>query len=44
LAELEELCKRVAGIENECTTEAMQLSRSIMEIFDALVDLGAFPI
>jgi hypothetical protein len=26
------------------TTEAMQLSRSVMEISDALVDLGVFPI
>jgi hypothetical protein len=38
------LCRRVAGIESECATEAMQLSWSIMEISDALVDLGMFPI
>jgi hypothetical protein len=42
--ELEELCERVAGVENERTAEAVQLSRSVMEISDALVDLGKFPI
>jgi hypothetical protein len=42
--ELEELHERVAGVENECVTEAVQLSRSVMEISDALVDLGMFPI
>jgi hypothetical protein len=43
-AELEELRGRVVGIESECTTEAVQLSQSVMEIFDALVNLGVFPI
>jgi hypothetical protein len=42
--ELEELRKRVARVENERATEAMQLSQSIMEISDDLVDLGTFPI
>jgi hypothetical protein len=42
--ELEELRERMAGVENEFATEAMQLSRSVMEISDALVDLGVFPI
>jgi hypothetical protein len=42
--ELEELCERMVGVENECTAEAVQLSRSVMEISDALVDLGVFPI
>jgi hypothetical protein len=41
-AELEELCECVAGVENERAAEAVQLSRSIMEISDALVDLGMF--
>jgi hypothetical protein len=42
--ELEELRRRVAGVESECVTEVVQLSWSVMEIFDALVDLGVFPI
>jgi hypothetical protein len=42
--ELEELRERMAGVENECTAEVVQLSRSVMEISDALVDLGVFPI
>jgi hypothetical protein len=41
--ELEELREHVAGVEGECTTEAVKLSRSVMEISDALVDLGVFP-
>jgi hypothetical protein len=44
LAELEELHERVVGVESKCVTEAVKLSRSIMEISDALVDLGVFPI
>jgi hypothetical protein len=28
----------------ECTTEAVQLPRSVMQISDAPVDLGVFPI
>jgi hypothetical protein len=43
-AELEEPHGRMARIESECATEGMQLSRSVMEISDALVDLGMFPI
>jgi hypothetical protein len=42
--ELEELRKCVAGVENERAAEAVQLSRSVMEISDALVDRGVFPI
>jgi hypothetical protein len=42
--EVEELHGCVAGIESERAIEAMQLSRSIMEIFDALIDLGTFSI
>jgi hypothetical protein len=42
--ELEELCECMAGVENECAAEAVQLSQSVMEISDALVDLGVFPI
>jgi hypothetical protein len=32
----------VAGVENERATEAVQLSRSVMEISNVLVDLGVF--
>jgi hypothetical protein len=42
--EIEEHCECVAGVENECITEAVHLSWSVMEIFDALVNLGMFPI
>jgi hypothetical protein len=42
--ELEELHEHVAGFENEHATEVVQLSRLVMEISDALVDLGMFPI
>jgi hypothetical protein len=42
--ELEELHERVAGVESERATEAVQLSRSVTEISDALVDLVVFPI
>jgi hypothetical protein len=41
--ELEELHEHVAGGENECAVEDVQLSRSVMEISNALVDLGVFP-
>jgi hypothetical protein len=40
--ELEELHEHVVRVESERTVEAVQLSRS--EIFNALVDLGVFPI
>jgi hypothetical protein len=39
-AELGELYERVAGVEGKHVIEAMKVSRSIMEISDALVDLG----
>jgi hypothetical protein len=42
--ELEELRKCLVGVENERAIEVVQLSWSVMEIFDALVDLGMFPI
>jgi hypothetical protein len=44
LAKLEELHERVAGVEIECGTKAVKLSRSFLEISKALVDLGVFPI
>jgi hypothetical protein len=34
----------VAGVQSECTAEAVTLSRSVMGFSDALVDLGMFPI
>jgi hypothetical protein len=40
---LEDPHKRAAGVENECTTKAVQLSWSVKELSDALVDLGVFP-
>jgi hypothetical protein len=42
--ELKKLHERVAWIEDEHATEAVQLSWSVMAISDALVDLGMFPI
>jgi hypothetical protein len=44
LAELEELHERMAGIDSECITEVVQLSWSVVEISDALVNLGVVPI
>jgi hypothetical protein len=41
---LEELHERVAGVESERAAEAVQLSQLVKKIFDALVDLGMFPI
>jgi hypothetical protein len=41
--ELEELRNHVVGVQSKCAIEAVQLSRSVMEISDALVDLGMFP-
>jgi hypothetical protein len=40
--ELEELRESLAGVEGECATEVVKLSRSVMEISNALVDLGVF--
>jgi hypothetical protein len=40
----ERLCKCVAGVEDKRAAEAVQLSWSVMEISDALVDRGVFPI
>jgi hypothetical protein len=44
LVELEKLRKHVARVEDEHAVEAVQLSWSVMEIYDALVDLSMFPI
>jgi hypothetical protein len=44
LVGLEELREYVARVENECTAEDVQLSWSVMEISDALVEQGVFPI
>jgi hypothetical protein len=43
-AELEECRERMAEVESKCVIEAMALSRSVMGISDALVNLGTFPI
>jgi hypothetical protein len=43
-AELEELHGCVAKIESKRAVEAVQLSQLVMNISDALVDLGGFPI
>jgi hypothetical protein len=42
--ELEELHERVAGVESERATKAVQLSQLVMEISNALANLGVFPI
>jgi hypothetical protein len=42
--ELEELREHVIEVESEHAAKAMQLSWSVVEISDALVDLGVFPI
>jgi hypothetical protein len=42
--ELEELRKHVARVDGERAAKAVKLSQSVKEIFDALVDLGMFPI
>jgi hypothetical protein len=44
LVEMEELHERVAGVENERVVEVVQLSKSVMEIFDSLVGPGLSPI
>jgi hypothetical protein len=41
---MEKLHEHVARVKDECAIEAVQLSWSVMEISDALVDLGVFPI
>jgi hypothetical protein len=41
---LEEFREQVVGVESECVAEAVQLSWSVMKIFDALVNLDVFPI
>jgi hypothetical protein len=44
LAGLEEVRLCMARIEDERTTEAMRLSRLVIEISDALIDLWVFPV
>jgi hypothetical protein len=34
----------MAGIEDECAAEAVRLSQLVMDIFDALVDIGVLPV
>jgi hypothetical protein len=41
---LVELREHVVGIESDCATKVVQLSLSAVEISDALVDLGVFPV
>jgi hypothetical protein len=43
-SEFGKLCEHVAEAEDDRDIEAMQLSRSITEIFDALVDLNVLRI
>jgi hypothetical protein len=42
--ELEELCSHVARVEDERDAEARKLLKLIVEISNALVDLGMLPI
>jgi hypothetical protein len=42
--ELEGLHMHVDGVEGECATEVRQLSQLVMEISNALVDLGMLPV
>jgi hypothetical protein len=42
--ELEVIHEHMATFENEHAAEAVQLSQSVTEISDALIDLGVFPI
>jgi hypothetical protein len=44
LVELEELCTRMTEVEDECAAKAVELSQLVMDISDALIDLGVFPI
>jgi hypothetical protein len=41
---MEELRARMAGVKDDCVAKALELSWLVMEISDALVDLGVFPI
>jgi hypothetical protein len=43
-SELGKLCERIAGTEDDHTVEAEQLSQSIREISNALVNLNVLPI
>jgi hypothetical protein len=42
--ELEEIHTCVAGVKDECITEAGKLLKLVVEISNALVDLGMLPI
>jgi hypothetical protein len=42
--ELEEIRVRVVEVEDECATEAREMSQFILEISNALVDIGMLPI
>jgi hypothetical protein len=42
--ELEELHVSVAGVEDECVVKAEELWQLVVEISNALVDLGTLPI
>jgi hypothetical protein len=44
LAELEELCMRAAGVEDEHVAEAGKLSMLVMGISNVLIDLRTLPI
>jgi hypothetical protein len=44
LAELEELCTRVAGVEDEHAADAGKLSILVMGISNVLIDLRTLPI
>jgi hypothetical protein len=41
---LAELRALMDGVESECAAEAVTLSQSVMEISNALINLGVFPI
>jgi hypothetical protein len=40
LAKLDKICTRIDNIDGECITEAGQLSQLVIEISNALVDMG----
>jgi hypothetical protein len=44
MAKLEELHACVARVEDECTAEVGKLSKLVVEISNALVNLGMLPI
>jgi hypothetical protein len=44
MTRMEELHMRMARVEDECAAEAVELSRLVIEISNALVYMGVFPI